>query len=362
MKPACVRVGYGEPTLKVSIVALLCDFAERRAREFVVNCIKSIRLTAPCNAEIILVANDPSDVLYHLIKEAAAADERVIPIVLGRNLGVVAKNLAYEVAQGKYIFSIDGDVEVHSPTAFLKCMSWLDEHPETGLVAPCGGLIVKQYWTPRLWCIGTWTEHKTAFGYEHPTNYGTHVEDDGALIDSAPSLFWCFRRSLIKEVGPLDWRYGPFVGSDTDFCFRVKEAGHKINIISVPIIHAKGGGVSHEKIEGLNSLRIMHMKALYDDWFHKADMISDIDHSLEFRPLEVVFSGRVCVDGIEMRDGVFIPNGEPIPEDSLMPSGYYLKDGKLTEETEEETAATYAAARYAEKVAAAEEVKKKKEE
>ena len=347
MKPACVRVGYGEPTLKVSIVALLCDFAEPRARDFALNCIKTIRLTAPVNAEIILVANDPSNVLYHHIKEAAAADERIIPIVLGRNLGVVAKNLAFEVAQGKYIFSIDGDVAVHSPPAFLKCMDWLDKHPETALVAPCGGLIVKQYWTPRLWCIGTWTEHKTAFGYEHPTNYGTDDINDGVMIDSAPSLFWCFRRSLIKEIGPLDWRFGPFVGSDTDFCFRAKEAGHKINIMSVPIVHAKGGGVSHEKIEGLDSLRVKHMQLLYDEWFHKADLISDIDHSLEFMPLEVVFSGRVCADGVEMRDGVFIPNGTPIPEGSKVPSGYYLEDGKLCEETPEKTALTIAAAKAA---------------
>lgn len=275
MTLACVRAGFGDPPPKFSVVALLCDFGDEQYSEPAGKCIGALRNTVPSGAEIIFVVNRPSGKLSRWLVEATAVDERVIVVSLNRNLGVVAKNLGYEVAQGDYVFSVDGDVVVRETRAFEKCVAFLDANPRTAIVGPCGGRLVNEFWSPTAWGVTGAHEKKHICGYHDPVDFGSREELDGEVVDTIPSMFWCFRRNLLSEIGPLDWRYGPFVGSDSDFCFRAKEAGYEVRIVRVPITHLGGGAHSHRHQPDLEEVKYNHLKALYDTWHPKLNVIGE---------------------------------------------------------------------------------------
>ncbi len=276
MQPACVRTGYGDSPPKVSVVAILCDFNQHRLWVYASQCIRSIREYAPQDAEIILVANEPSEALQQKLKDVSEVDDRIITISMNKNLGVVAKNLGYNVAQGQYIFSMDSDVQVKDYEAFNKCIKYLDGNPQTALVGPCGGRLLERVWARDKWCVGEWDDCVHIFGYDDPVYFGDNEEVDGTKVDTIPSMFWCFRSSLLKQIGGLDWRFGPFIGSDTDFCFRIKEAGHEVRVLRVPVTHQEGGGSSHTALDAdMEMLRTQHLAELYDRWRPKLNIIGE---------------------------------------------------------------------------------------
>jgi len=281
MRPDCVKVGYGDPQhgIALSVVVLFCDFDDEQTRASATACLLSVRETAPVDCEIICVLNNVSTELLAFVEHAADRDGRIVLINLSVNLGVVAKNLGYEIAQGKLIFSIDGDVLVRDRKAFTDCVTFMESrrHIHTALIGPCGGILDKERWTDEDWPIAKWEEGSNAFGYDDPIDFGGEVADlHGMKVDAIPSLFWCFRKEVMEEVGSLDWRFGPFVGSDSDFCFRVKEAGYDICLVRVPITHYGGGASTHKAFKkDIDFLRGSHIKLLYDLWYEKFDVISE---------------------------------------------------------------------------------------
>jgi len=273
-----LRAGFGQKGPKVSIVQLLCDLPSPDSFDSNVQCSGEVLKTAPKDSEIILVANAPSDKLLKFLSDTEKSDSRVVSIVSGRNLGVVAKNLGYNVAQGEYIISLDGDV---LPKAgwVEKMVSFMDAHKDVGLCGPCGGQVRVDQWTPQVWPVSSFPSGpRSFFGYEDITFFGTQTESgrDGTPLDVIPSMVWCFRRSLLLKVGYLDWRFGPFVGSDADFCFRIKRlGGMKVVICRVPISHIKSGGCSHTMFRDLLDLKVDHVAELHRRWYPHASVVCE---------------------------------------------------------------------------------------
>lgn len=265
----CIRAGWGGEPPRVSVVVLVSDFDDPRLWNTSSVCIRKIRETVPADSEIIIVANAPSDRLRKTIRGVENEDPRVVSIVMNQNLGVVAKNLGYNVAQGEYILSVDGDVHVERGWVekFLEAMM---AHPDWGLVGPCGGRLRLDIWKQDNWPVGRFKdEPRSDFGYEDAEYFGEETTSgvDGTILDVIPSMCWCFRRDILQEVGYLDWRFGPFVGSDADFCFRLKKIGWRVALIRVPVHHVDGGGSTHGFLLDLQELKANHLKALYDKWF-----------------------------------------------------------------------------------------------
>lgn len=271
MIPYCVKLGFNGIMPKYSIVGLYCDFNDKKLTEIGLANIKRLVKISPAKVEIIIVANNVSNDFLLELKKI----QNIIIVSTNVNLGCVVKNIGYEIAQGEYIFSLDHDVQVENKKAFYKCISYLDKNPNCGLVGPCGGNLINDFWSPTSWGVGCHLNKKYIFGYDDPINFGTNESLDGTPVDTIPSMFWCFRKKLIKEIGPLDWRFGPFVGSDSDFCFRAKEAGYSINIMRVPIKHIDGGGCSHKKQSNLKEIEKNHLKALYKKWHPKLKIICE---------------------------------------------------------------------------------------
>ena len=273
----CIRAGFGDAPPKMSVVALLSDFGNPVLSDAAFQCIEGLRQTVPTESEIIYVVNNPSDRLKNQLKVVADRNPKVIVIAVNQNLGVVAKNLGYEVAQGEYIFSVDGDVVVRETRAFTKCIDFMDANPKTALVGPCGVRMIKENWTPESWgvSLGEDGDLDHICGYEDTVDFGVNEALDGEVLDAIPSMFWCIRKSVMQHVGMLRWRFGPFVGSDSDFCFRAKEVGHEVRCMRVPITHLGGGGHSHKNIVDLHKVKNDHLLALYENWFHKLHLIGE---------------------------------------------------------------------------------------
>jgi GT2 family glycosyltransferase len=238
----------------------------------------SVCATAPKDSEIILVSNEPSAQLAASLKDVGQKDPRVVVISVSQNLGVVAKNVGYIAAQGEYILSIDGDV-IPNPGWVEKLVSFMDLHPEVGLVGPCGGTLLVNKWGPNDWPVGAFDDAPLSYhGYEDTVFFGDQTVSgvDGKLLDVIPSMVWCFRRSLLAKIGYLDWRFGPFVGSDSDFCFRIKLLGMKVAICRTPVSHLKSGGSSHSLFSDLEELRVDHVAELRRRWYPHAHVLCEL--------------------------------------------------------------------------------------
>ena len=86
MKPACVRAGYGDKPPKMSIVALLCDFGQASLSDCADQCIEGLRTHAPPDAELIFVANGPSNRLRDKLLALSSNEDRIIAIILSKRL------------------------------------------------------------------------------------------------------------------------------------------------------------------------------------------------------------------------------------------------------------------------------------
>jgi GT2 family glycosyltransferase len=268
-----LKAGFGIAGPKVSVVALLFDKdGNDQLYDTCVTCIDRVLKHSPKDCEIVLVCNGPSQKLLDHVRWIEKIDPRVVSVSTGQNVGVVAKNFGYNLARGKYIISIDSDVFTESGWV-EKIVDFLDKHPKVGLCAPCGGRLRVDKWGPDVWPCGQFAEGPCSiFGYEDAEYFGnqTTTGKDGVWLDVAPSMCWGFRRELLSKIGYLDWRFGPFVGSDADFCMRVKKADYSVELCRVPIRHMGCGGSTHAMFSDLENLRVDHVKELRKRWYQHA--------------------------------------------------------------------------------------------
>jgi glycosyltransferase involved in cell wall biosynthesis len=77
--------------------------------------VKAIMETAGEPFELVFVDDGSSDRTFHLLREIAAVDSRVVVVKLGRNFGQTSALAAgFDHAHGEYIIAMDGDLQ-HDP-------------------------------------------------------------------------------------------------------------------------------------------------------------------------------------------------------------------------------------------------------
>jgi hypothetical protein len=217
-------------------------------RKLLAGCLDSIRQAKPsCVQEIIVVDNDSADGSPEMVEQDYP---EVILIRSGANLGfATGNNLAMQCARGSQFALVNSDALVH-PSSLETLSSFLDEHPDVGLVGPrvTGGDGLLQRSCRHL--PGVWNMLCRALaldrafggrgifsGYEVPP--ASHE-----VLHEAEVLSGCFcvaRRTAVEQIGGLDEQFF-FYGEDIDWCRRFRDAGWKLVFIPQATATHFGGG------------------------------------------------------------------------------------------------------------------------
>jgi len=167
------------------------------------------------------------------------------------NLGFAkANNQALSLSKGKYILLLNPDTKVQEG-AVDRLISFMDAHPESGAA---GAQLLnsdgsKQNSMAKFPSLATELLNKNLLRWLFPEtfpgkerNYTEPIE-----VDSVIGACMMVRQDAIGQVGLLDEDYFLFL-EETDWCYRMREAGWKIfHVPDVKIYHLQGKGVEIEK-------------------------------------------------------------------------------------------------------------------
>ena len=191
----------------------------------VLECLESLQKLSYPNYEIIVVDNASTDGTAEAIRQRFPG---VKLIRSDRNLGVTGgRNLGIKHSNGEYIFFLDHDTIVDK-NVLSELVAVMRDDGKIGLAGP----IVYYYDDPkRLWAAGASVNLITG---KVSFNAASQI-DNGQLgklmeVQVLPTAF-LVRVEVIDRIGLFDDTYFATY-EDTDFSFRIREAGYKVVCIS----------------------------------------------------------------------------------------------------------------------------------
>lgn len=206
-------------------------------------------------AEIIVVDNASVDMTckqVRRIQEIAASRFRIRLIERPTNTCFTrGVNSGLEVSDGAFLMLLNPDTRV-APDALSQLMSYLEQHPECGLVAPQlyfpnGKIQASCRHFPRrrdVW----W--HALGLSYLFPRHpefnhwkMGGFAHDIDAEVDQPQGAALLTHRTAFEKVGLPDPRF-PMFFSDVDWCYRFRQQGWQIHFFpAARILHFKGTSI-----------------------------------------------------------------------------------------------------------------------
>jgi GT2 family glycosyltransferase len=213
--------------------------------------LKSVQELREADWEVIVVDNASTDNSVPVMKKAFPW---VHLIVNEKNLGFAGgNNLGLEKAQGKYIMLLNSDALFTRHGKLEQLLSYMDAHPEVGVVTPKVVLpsgqpdMAAHRGFPTPWnaltyfaklekVFGATPIFNRFFGGYHMTWLALNQPHE---IDACTGAAMIVRATAMKKVGPLDASFFMY-GEDLDWCYRFKQAGW--NIVYHPgfeVLHLK---------------------------------------------------------------------------------------------------------------------------
>ena len=217
-------------------------------KEFLANCLQSVRKASKeIETEIFVVDNNSSDGSIEFLKPLFP---EVQFIENDENLGFgKANNQAIRLAKGTYTLILNPDTLVQEDT-FQVLMDHMDKNPETGacgckILNPDGSFAPESRRTVPT--VSTAIHKAVGLTALFPKSkvfgkyyMGWKDEDEPGEVPVLSGSFMFFRTDVLKEVEGFDERFFMY-GEDIDLCYRVANAGWKIDYVpSTSIIHYKG--------------------------------------------------------------------------------------------------------------------------
>ncbi|GIP08716.1 glycosyl transferase [Paenibacillus macerans] len=169
-----------------------------------------------------------------------------------------ANNQAIKISTGRYVLLLNSDTVIQKDTLDIM-LSFMDSRPEVGasgckVILPDGSLdkaCKRGFPTPSA-------SFYYAFGFSKrfPNNpkfnqyqLGYLDPDEEYPIDCLVGAFMMVRRETIEQVGLLDEDYFMYA-EDTDWCYRIKQAGW-VNYYypRTTIVHYKGGSAPRRPLK-----------------------------------------------------------------------------------------------------------------
>lgn len=253
--------------MKLSVVIVNWNAGDDLGR-----CLASLAsLAGDASTEVILVDNASRDGSPGLV----ARRFPWVRLVHARgNLGFArANNLAFGMARGRYLLTLNPDTIVHAD-ALGGMVTYADEHPEVGflgarLLNPDGSL---QPSCRRFPSLGALVFRNTPLGRLFPRNRwaaGYLMEawrhDRPAPVDWLSGACILVRREALEQIGPLDGRFFMFC-EDMDWCRRAHLAGWPVVYLPTAVVtHRVGASTDHVP---RRMIRAHHLSMWRYVWIH----------------------------------------------------------------------------------------------
>lgn len=211
------------------------------SREFILDCISSIRKFSPKDTEIIIVDNASTDNSVKLIKENNA---KAFLIENSENLGYAkAVNKGIKKSRGEFILVLNPDTKI-TKSSVENLIKFMGENKNVGLVGsrllnPDGSLqpscyndqnilnAIKQYF------FGV----KGAFQKYYPDT------DRPAEVSAVVGAAMFFRKATAQNVGLFSEKYFMYF-EDLDFCREIKRYGLSVYYLPTSVIYHEHGGIT----------------------------------------------------------------------------------------------------------------------
>jgi len=218
------------------------------AKGVLLDCLESIQdvihpRTDPgsIETETLVVDNGSEDGSVEAVRERFPWAEVV---ALPENLGFAAgNNVGLQQAKGRHIVLLNSDTIV-LPDGLERCVRYLDEHPDVGVVGPqlLNPDRSKQNCIHNYPSLATELVPKGLLETAFPKTFPSKRYDHPEPIDVPAVLGACLfaRREVLEQVGLMPEDYFFFL-EETDWCYRIAEAGWRIvHIPDARIVHIFG--------------------------------------------------------------------------------------------------------------------------
>jgi GT2 family glycosyltransferase len=229
-------------------------------------CIRALQenLPADLRCEIIVVDDASTDDTPQRMRRLADRDPRIKSERNAQNQGFVATcNRGAELATGDVLVFLNNDT--------LPQAGWLEpllevfeDHPDAGAA---GGKLV--YPDGRLQEAGG-----VIFSDASAANFGRgDLEIDAPLynylreVDYVTGALIATPRALFEKLGALDLRYRPIYYEETDYCFRMREAGYKVYYQPASlVIHLEGVTCGTDPGGGQKRYQVLNRQKFAERW------------------------------------------------------------------------------------------------
>jgi len=226
------------------------------------DCLVSVyEQTQSISFEVIVIDNASTDGSTEMVKKEFP---QVILIQNKENKGfAAANNQGIAQAKGRYILLLNSDTIILD-NAIEKSVRFADAHPEAAVVG-CRVLNTDRTLQPTCFMSPSILNlllsssylykcfpQSRFFGRERMTWWG---RDTIREVDVVTGCFMLVRREAVEQVGMMDEQFFMY-GEETDWCYRMKQAGWRIMFAPEgEIIHLGGASSSKMKPEMVLQLR-----------------------------------------------------------------------------------------------------------
>ena len=230
-------------------------------KEYLLSCLKSVFEESEAKTwKVIVVDNGSKDGSGIEVKKTFP---HVYLIENEKNLGFAkATNQGLEKAVGKYVLLLNPDTRVKNG-AIERLILFMDAFPDVGIA---GGQLLnsdgsKQNSIANFPSLATELLNKSLLRWLFPKAFPGKERDwpEPIEVDSVIGACMMVRREAIEQVGFLDEDYFLFL-EETDWCYRMKQAGWKVDHVpDVRIDHFQGKSAESEK----KKARIEYFRSRY---------------------------------------------------------------------------------------------------
>jgi len=232
--------------------------------ELLDRCLRALRASDEADRLEVFVIDNASSRFDAEACCRAFPDVRIIENE--KNLGfAVASNQALRLATGRYMLLLNPDARVE-PETIRVMREYMDARPDVGCATcrvelPDGSLDLacrRLFPTPeRSFYRMTWLSkifpRSRRFGQYNLTYLDEWTETE---IDQPCGAFMMVRTEIRSTIGLLDERYFMY-GEDTDWAYRIKQAGWRIMYVPLTTVH-------HDKRAASRKYRSRTIKYFYD--------------------------------------------------------------------------------------------------